>query len=234
MCIDFRKLNLATKKDHFSLLFIDQMLDRLSGYGYYYFLDGLSGYYQAPITPEDQDKTTSTCHFGTFAFRRMPFGLCNAPVTFQRCVLSTFSDMVSDIIDVFMDDFSVFGKSFDECLSNLGRVLERCIEFNLTLSWKKCHFIVQSGIVLGHVVSSKGIEVDPAKVELIEKLPPSVNVKGVRNFLGHAGFYRRFIKDFSKVSNPLCRLLMKDVKFVFYDECLKAFNLLYKKLTTAQ
>lgn len=233
MCIDFRKLNMATNKDHFPLPFIDQMLENLAGYAYYCFLDGISGYYQVPIAPEDQAKTTFTCPFRTFAFRRMPFGLCNAPATFQRCVLSTFSDMVGELIEVFMDDFSVFGKCFDDCLNNLEKVLKRCVECNLTLSWEKCHYMVKSGIVLGHVMSSKGIQVDPAKVELIEKLPPPVNVKGVRNFLGHAGFYRRLIKDFSKISNPLCKLLMKDAQFDFNNDWLKAFDVLKEKLTTA-
>ena len=161
----------------------------ISGYPYYCFLDGFSGYYQVPIAPEDQEKTTFTCPFGTYAFRRMPFGLCNAPRTFQRCILSTFSDMVGKFIEVFMDDFSVFGDSFDACLDNLCQVLDRCIECNITLSWGKCHYMVKEGIVLGHLVSNKGIEVDKAKIELISKLPPPINVKGVKSFLGHAGFY---------------------------------------------
>ena len=119
MCIDFRKLNAATRKDHFPLPFIDQMLERLAGKAYFCFLDGYSGYYQIVVAPEDQEKTTFTCSFGTFAYRRMPFGLCNAPATFQKYMLSIFSDMVEDIIEVFMDDFSVFGESFDRCLENL-------------------------------------------------------------------------------------------------------------------
>ncbi|CAA0819371.1 Uncharacterized mitochondrial protein AtMg00860, partial [Striga hermonthica] len=233
MCIDYRRLNAITKKDHFLLPFIDQILDRLSGHQFYCFLDGLSGYYQVAIAPEDQPKTTFTCPFGTFAFRRMPFGLCNAPGTFQRCMFSVLSDMLEDCIQVFMDDFSIFGTSFSNCLHNLSRVLERCIESNLTLSWEKSHFMVTSGVVLGHVISSRGIEVDKAKIDVIEKLPPPVNVKGVRSFLGHAGFYRRFIKDFSKISQPLCHLLANDVPFVFDNACVEAFNKLKNKLVTA-
>ncbi|RVW69665.1 Retrovirus-related Pol polyprotein from transposon 17.6 [Vitis vinifera] len=121
--------------------------------------------------------------------RRMPFGLCNAPATFQRCMLSIFSDMVERIMEVFMDDITVYGS-----------------------------------IVLGHVISKNGIEVDKAKVELIVKLPPPTNVKGIRQFLGHAGFYRRFIKDFSKISKPLCELLVKDAKFVWDEKCQKSFE----------
>ena len=135
-----------------------------------------------------------------------------------------FFDMVEKCIEVFIDDFSVFGPSFEGCQSNLERVLQRCEESNLVLNWEKCHFMVQERIVLGHKISVRGIEVDKAKIDAIEKLPPPMNVKGVRSFLGHAGFYRRFIKDFSKVAKPLSNLLNKDVAFVFNEECMEAFN----------
>ena len=147
-------------------------------------------------------------------------------------MISIFSDIVEKFIEIFMDDFSVFGNSFDDCLHKLTLVLERCIECNLTLSWEKSHFMVQQGIVLGHIISNKGIEVDKAKVELISKLPPPTSVKGIRSFLGHAGFYRRFIKDFSKISRPLCNLLSKDAYFDFNNDCLISFNTLKDKLTS--
>jgi hypothetical protein len=143
VCIDYRKLNTATRKDHFPLPFIDQMVERLAGHEYYCFLDGYSGYNQVPVDPEDQEKTTFTCPFGTFAYRRMPFGLCNAPATFQRCMISISSDMVERFLEVFMDDFSVFGSYFEECLHHLTLVLMRCKEKNLVLNWEKCHFMVQ-------------------------------------------------------------------------------------------
>ncbi|XP_061374216.1 uncharacterized protein LOC133316477 [Gastrolobium bilobum] len=162
MCIDYRRLNLATRKDHFPIPFLDQMLERLAGHAFYCFLDGYSGYNQIVVAPEDQEKTAFTCPYGIFAYQRMPFGLCNAPATFQR-----------------------------------------------------------------------GIEVDKAKISVIEKLPPPINVKGVRSFLGHAGFYRRFIKYFSKIAKPLCKLLGKEQEFMFTDECLHAFNILKEKLITA-
>ena len=122
VCIDYRKLNAATRKDHFPLPFIDQMLERLAGKSHYCCLDGYSGFHQIPVAPKDQEKTTFTCPFGTFAYRRMPFGLCNAPATFQRCMVSIFSDYVENIIEVFMDVFTVYGDSFDECLANLTKV----------------------------------------------------------------------------------------------------------------
>ncbi|KAL5578124.1 hypothetical protein UlMin_019823 [Ulmus minor] len=175
VCIDYQKLNDVTRKDHFPLPFIDQMVERLSGHEYYCFLDGYSGYNQIPLAPEDQEKTTFTCPY----------------------------------------------------------VLQRCVDTNLVLNWEKCHFMVREGIVLGHRISVKGIEVDRAKIDVIEKLPPPTNVKGVRSFLGHAGFYRRFIKDFSKITKPLCELLVKDGVFVFSKDCLHAFETLKEKLISS-
>nr|GFB65540.1 DNA-directed DNA polymerase [Tanacetum cinerariifolium] len=168
VCIDYRKLNDATRKDHFSLPFMDQMLERLAKNEFYCFLDGFSGYFQIPIDPQDQEKTTFTCPYGIFAYRRMPFGLCNAP-----------------------------------------------------------------GIVLGHKILKFGIEVDRSKVDVIAKVPHPTTVKGVRSFLGHAGFYRRFIQEFSKIARPMTHLLEMETPFVFYKKCVDAFNTLKKKLTEA-
>lgn len=211
---------------------MDQMLERLAGNKYFCFLDGFSGYFQIPIDPLDQEKTTFTCPFGTYVYRQMPFGLCNAPATFQRCMIAIFHDMIEESMEVFMDDFSVFGDSFKSCLVNLDKMLRRCEEANLVLNWEKCHFMVKEGIVLGHKVSGAGLEVDKSKIDVIEKLPPPTNIKGIRSFLGHADFYRRFIKDFSKITKPLTKLLEKDVPFEFNEECVKAFETLKEKLTS--
>jgi hypothetical protein len=120
----------------------------------------------------------------------MSFGLCNAPASFQRCMMSIFSDMIEEIMKVFMDGFFVYRKTFDDCLENLDKILQRCKEKHLVLNWEKRYFMVREGIVLGHLVSERGIEVDRAKIEVIKQLPPPVNVRGIRSFLGHAGFYR--------------------------------------------
>nr|GEV70354.1 reverse transcriptase domain-containing protein [Tanacetum cinerariifolium] len=233
VCIDYRKLNDATRKDHFPLPFMDQMLERLAENEFYCFLDGFSGYFQISIDPQDQEKTTFTYLYGTFAYRRMPFGLCNAPGTFQRCMMSIFHDIIKKMMEVFMDDFSVFGDSFSSCLTNLDKMLERCEETNLVLNWEKCHFMCREGIVLGHKILKSGIEVDRAKVDVIAKLPHPTTVKCVRSFLGHAGFYRRFTQDFSKITRPMTHLLEKETPFVFSKECVDAFNTLKKKLTKA-
>ena len=134
VCIDYRKLNAGTRIYHFPLPFMDQMLERVAGHEFYCFLDGYSRYNQIKIALEDQEKTMFTCHFSTFAFRKIPFGLCNAPGTFQRCMMGIFSDMIEHIFEIFMDDFSIFGDSYEGCLENLRRVLERCEEKNLVMN----------------------------------------------------------------------------------------------------
>nr|GFB62574.1 reverse transcriptase domain-containing protein [Tanacetum cinerariifolium] len=211
VCIDYRKLNEATRKDHFPLPFMDQMLEH----------------------PKDQEKTTFTCPYGTFAYKRMPFGLCNAPGTFQRCMMAIFHDMIEQTMEVFMDDFLVFGNSFSTCLTNLEKMLKICEDTKLALNWEKSHFMVKEGIVLGHKISKKGIEVDKEKIEVISKLPHPTTVKGIHCFLGHAGFYRRFIKDFSKISRPMTHLLEKNSPFIFSNECIQVFRTLKDKLTEA-
>nr|GFB77468.1 reverse transcriptase domain-containing protein [Tanacetum cinerariifolium] len=129
VCIDYQKLNEATRKDHFPLSFMDQMLERLAENEYYCFLDGFSRFFQIPIDLRDQEKTMFSCPYGTFAYLRMPFGLCNAPGTFQRCMLAIFHDMVKKTMEVFMDDFLVFGNSFENCLSRLDKMLQRPIHY---------------------------------------------------------------------------------------------------------
>nr|GEX52255.1 DNA-directed DNA polymerase [Tanacetum cinerariifolium] len=193
VCRDYKKLNDATRKGHFLLPFMDQMLERLAGNEFYCFLDG----------------------------------------TFQRCMMSIFHDMIEKTMEVFMEDFSVFGDSCSSCLTNLDKMLNRCEETNLVLNWEKCHFMYKEGILLGHKILKSGIVVDRAKVDVIAKLPHPTTVKGVRSFLGHAGFYRRFIQDFLKIARPMTHLLEKETPCVFSKECIDAFNTLKKKLTEA-
>nr|GEV41731.1 hypothetical protein [Tanacetum cinerariifolium] len=177
------------------------MLERLAGNEYYCFLDGFLGYFQIPIDPKDQEKTTFTYPYGTCAYKRMPFGLCNAPGTFQRCMMAIFHDMIEQT------------------------------KFSWMTFWSSEILFLR--IVLGHKILKKGIEVDKAKIEVISKLPHPTTVKGIRSFLGHAGFYRRFIKDFSKISRSMTHLLEKNSPFIFSNDCIQAFQNLKKKLTEA-
>ncbi|GJV69178.1 reverse transcriptase domain-containing protein [Tanacetum coccineum] len=198
------------------------MLERLAGNEYYCFLDGFSRYFQIPIDPLDQEKTTCTYPYRTFAYHCMPFGLCNAPGTFQRCMVAIFHDMIEKTMEVFMDDFLVFGDSFSSCLSHLDKMLQRCEDTNLVLNWEKCHFMVKEGIVLGHKISKTRIEVDKAKVDVIAKLPHPTTVKG-----------RGVSRDFSKIARPMTHLLEKETPFIFSKECIEAFETLKLKLTQA-
>jgi hypothetical protein len=151
MYYDYQKLNKSTQKDHFPLPFIDEMLERLANHSFICYLDGYSGYHQISIHLDDQSKTTFTCPHGTFAYRQMLFGLCNATISFQRCMVAIFSDLIKVMV-VFMDDFSVYGKTFEDCLANLDKVLKWCQMADPVLNWEKCHFMVREGIVLGHKI----------------------------------------------------------------------------------
>jgi len=233
ICVDYRELSKATKKDHFRFPFIDQVLDGLAGKKFFSFLDGFSGYNQIQIRPEDQDKTTFTCPWGTFAYQVLPFGLCNAPTTFQRAVLSIFVELVHDSVEIYMDDFTPYRSSFQEALFNLGKVLSKSIEMNLSLSPEKCEFLMTEGTVLGHTISRQGLHVDPNKISIIKKVPPPQKVRDVRSFLGLTGYYRRFIKDSSNLASPLFGLLAKDVEFKWTDDCQRALNELKDKLVFA-
>nr|GEU38011.1 reverse transcriptase domain-containing protein [Tanacetum cinerariifolium] len=229
--IDYRKLNDATRKDRFPLPFMDQMLERLAGNEFYCFLDRFFGYFQIPINPPDQKNTTFTCPYGTFAYHRMPFGLCNALGTFQRCMMVIFHDMIEKTMEVFMDDFLVFGDSFSSFLSYLDTMLQRCENINLVLNWEKCHFMVKEGIVLVHKISKNGLEVNRSKVDIIAKLPYPTTVKGTENLAAdHLSRLENPHKDVFEnkdVNFPLETLGMssqqkkkffKDVKHYFWDD----------------
>ncbi|WVZ80990.1 LOW QUALITY PROTEIN: hypothetical protein U9M48_028419 [Paspalum notatum var. saurae] len=179
----------------------------------------ITGFFQIPIHPEDQHKTTFTCPYGTFAYRRMPFGLCNTPASFQRCMMAIFSDFIEDIMEVFMDDFS--------------RKFEEMWRSRLSVELGEVSFHGEKRTCVGTHHFEKGIEVDKAKIETVERLPPPTDIRSLRSFLGHLGFYRRFIKDFSKIAKPPNYLLRKDVPFEFTDECEVAFRKIKELLVKA-
>nr|GEV58561.1 reverse transcriptase domain-containing protein [Tanacetum cinerariifolium] len=163
VCIDYQKLNEATGKDHIPLPFMDQMLERLAGNEFYYFLDRFSGYFQIPIDPKDQEKTTFACTYGTFAYKRMPFGLCNAPGTFQRCMMAIFHDMIEQTMEVFMDDFSVFRNSFSTCLTNLEKMLKRPMTYLLE---KNAPFVFSNDCIQGFQTLKEKLTEAPILISL--------------------------------------------------------------------
>jgi hypothetical protein len=203
ICVDYMEINKVTQKYHFPLPFIDQVLDTLTGKKLFSFLDGFSGYNQIQITPEDQDKMTFTCPWGTFVYKVLPFRLYNAPATFQRAILSIFSDLISEGLEVYMDDFTPYGDDFDQALTNMEKVLEWCIATRLCLIHEKCHMMMTEGVVLEHYIYVDAIRVDPTKIEVILNLPTPHTQNEVRSFLGASGYYRRFMPIFSKTVAPL-------------------------------
>ena len=232
VCQDYRKLNAATKKDHFPLPFIDLVLDHVAGQECFSFLDGFSGYNQVSIREEDQLKTTFTTDWGTYAFNRMPFGLCNAPGTFQRLMMDIFQDFLKHFLEVFIDDFAVFSKK-TEHLNCLRKTFQRCRETNLKLHPGKCFFGMKSGLLLGHVVSPEGIAVDLGKIVVMLALLPPRNLREIRGFLGCVGYYRRFIQDYARMAVPLTELLKKEVPYVWTEVRQEAFEELKRRLVAA-
>ena len=148
-------------------------------------------------------------------------------------MMAIFSNFLGDSLEVVMDDFSVFGNNFESCLAHLTKILEVYVRKRLVLSREKSHFMVREGVVLGHIISGKGMEVDKAKMEVIQNLPLPGTVRDLRSFLGHVGFYRRFIQDFTKVSKPLTTLLCKDKDFIIDKEGKRAFTMLKQALIEA-
>jgi hypothetical protein len=229
MCIDFRKVNKVTKKDHYPLPFIDQMLERLSKKTHFCFLDGYSGFSQIAVKKQDQEKTTFTCPYGTYAYRHMPFGLCNAPAMFQTCMSAIFHGFCEEIVEVFMDDFSVYGTSFDNCLHNLDKVLQRCEETNLFLNWEKCHFMVNEGIILGHKISESGIEVDRAKLKQLRKCPVLGMLKVFKVFLVMLVFIGGLLK-ISLRFQSLLLIFFKKLYLLFLMMIVRKLSKLLRRL----
>jgi hypothetical protein len=186
-------------------------------------LDGMSEYYQIYIKKEDQVYTTFTTNWGTYAFERMPFGLCNAPGTFQQIMMDIFHDFLRHFLEVFIDNFAVFSQRKDH-IEHLRLTFDKCREANLKLHPAKCFVGMDSGILLGHRVLVQGILVDLEKVTTILALKAPMTVKEVREFLGMVGYYRRFVKGYAKISLPLMKLLKKDVPFDWSSRQGEAFE----------
>lgn len=243
LCVDYRRLNLKTRRDAFPLPRIDESLDALSGAKFFSTIDLASGYHQVAVHENDRPKTAFTTPFGLYEYLRMPFGLCNAPATFQRLMQATMSDLAFQIVLIYLDDLLVFSSTFQDHLVRLETVLSRLRDTGLKIKVEKCHFLQPEVKFLGHQVSCQGISTDPDKIQAVKAWPVPNSVKELRSFLGFCSYYRRFIKGFSQIAGPLhdvvnaCGTTRTQAESLFQQHWgppgLKAFELLKEMLTGA-
>ena len=232
-CIDYRQLNDRTKKDSYPLPRIDECLDALAGGGWFSTLDLRSGYHQVAMEPNDADKTAFVTRRGIFRWKVMPFGLCNAPATFQRLMDIVLSGLNFEICLVYLDDVIIFGSTPEEHLDRLERVFQRLREANLKLKPSKCQLLRRSVGFLGHIVTPEGVAMDPSKVKDVVEWPVPQKLRDVRAFLGLCSYYRRFVRDFSTVAAPLFALTKKGRTFTWDEQCQETFDRLKAALTSA-
>ena len=231
-CVDYRKLNSVTRKDAYPLPRIDDTLSTLAGAQWFSTLDLVSGYWQVEVDPNDQPKTAFCTTEGLFQFKVMPFGLCNAPATFQRLLDLVLAGLQWSHCLVYLDDVIVLGRSFTEHLQNLQAVFKRLRQAGLKLKPSKCSLLQQEVQYLGHIVNREGVSVDPGKVEKVLTWPVPQSVQEVRQFLGFCSYYRRFIPNFADIARPLHRMTEKNANFKWTSEAGAAFKHLCKQLAT--
>ena len=229
MCVNLKQVNAATVRDSYPLHITDHVLERVAGKAAYSFLDGFSGYNQVSIALQDQHKTAFATEWGIFAYRVMPFGLTNAPATFQRLMVHAFKAYLRDFLEIFMDDLCIHSKAREDHIDHLVKIFEQCRVYQISLNPEKCKFMVRQGKILGHIVSKNGISTDLEKINVIVDLPRPTNYKGVQVFMGHCGYYRRFIYMYAAIAKPLYALL---VVFEWTEDCDISFEKLKKALVS--
>lgn len=231
-CVDYRALNTLTVKDHFPIPTIDELLDELGNAQWFSRLDLAQGFHQIRMKTKDIPKTAFRTHHGHYEYTVMPFGLCNAPSTFQATMNDLFRPFLRKFVLVFFDDILIFSQQFDQHIDHLKLVLEKLAQHQFYLKQSKCAFAVQQVSYLGHIVSVKGVEPEPSKIQAMLDWPKPTSLKSLRGFLGLTGFYRRFIRDYAKLAAPLTALLKKG-QFVWTDEATTAFTALQEAMTKA-
>ena len=229
----FRNLNKITKKDSYPLPLISESLEALGGAKFFSSMDLMSGYWQVEMDPASREKTAFTTHAGLYEFTTMPFGLCNAPGTFQRLMECVLRGLTWQIALIYLDDVLVYSRTFEEHLQHLRLVFDRFREAGLKFKPSKCHFGQTKVNYLGHVITPEGLQPDPAKVKVVQEYPVPKTVKDVRAFMGLTNYYRKFIKGCVQIASPLHELTKKGTKFVWTDACQDAFDTLKKTLTEA-
>lgn len=233
LCVDYRELNKVAIKNRYPLPRIHDTFDQFCGARVFSKLDLRTGYHQLRVREEDVPKTAFRIRYGHYEYRVMPFGVINAPVTFMNLINRIFYQYLNMFVVIFVDDILVYSKTEEEHAEHLRTVLQTLREHQLYAKLSKCEFWLERIAFLGHIVSGEGIAVDPAKVAAVSEWPVPKSVSEIRSFLGLAGYYRRFIKDFSKIAGTMTQLTKKDVKFVWSEECQQAFVELKNRLTSA-
>ncbi len=232
-CVDYRKLNACTRFDAYPLPRIDETLESLGGAKFFTTLDLISGYWQVTLTPEARQKSAFCVRGGLYLWNVMPFGLCNAPSTFERLVETVLRGLHWQTCLIYLDDVLIFGRTESELLSRMDEVFSRLYAAGLKLKPRKCKLLSRQTSYLGHVISGEGITVSPEKVQAVQDWPTSTSVTDIRSFLGTAGYYRRFIKDFAFIAEPLHRLTRSGIQFDWNERCQQAFVNLKASLCSA-
>ena len=230
MCVDFRRLNKITRPMSTPLPLIDDIIGGLDKAKYFTTLDLKSGYWQVAMDPADKEKTAFACHKGLFEFNVMPFGLCNAPGTFQQ-LMTTVLEGFEPFSVAYLDDIIIWSSSAEEHFEHIQKVLDRIRKYGLKLKLKKCSFFATETSYLGFIINEHGVKPDPDKVAAIRTLPPPTTVKQVRSFIGMSSYYRRFIPNFSGIAEPLIALTRKYARFHWNDKCQAAFDFIKESLT---
>ena len=223
VCVDYRDLNAACPKDNYPTPFIDQIIDNCAGSAIFSFMDGFSGYNQIEILPSDQLKTAFICPWGTFAYRKLPFGLKNTGATFQRAMSYVFHD-IKHIAEPYLDDLPAHSDRREDHVSHLRAIFLRCRHYRVHLNPHKCIFNVESGRLLGFIISKDGIRIDPFKVEAILALPPPKNITQLQSLQGKANFLHRFVCNYAEMSQGYMRLLKKDTPFIWDEQAQSSFE----------
>jgi hypothetical protein len=229
-CIDYRKLNSVTKPDAYPLPRIDELLERYQTARWFTSMDLASGFHQVEMSEEDKEKTAFICSEGLYEFNVMPFGLRNAPGTFQRLMDKVLKDHIGDFVEVYVDDIMIYSKSLEDHMIHIEKVLQKLRDYNLVIKLKKCRFCQKKIEFLGHEIGEEGLKPNSKKIETINNIQEPKTVTEVRSFLGLCSYYRRFVKGFSKIAGPLTELTKKDVPFIWAQGQQESFDKLKKML----